>query len=530
MTLIYKQTEKIRKSKKFVAPESDKEKVIKDKERILIVDDNEGSRKTLSLIFNKKGFKTKTAGTGKEALRLVRKEHFNVIILDIKLPDIEGIDLIYPLKELNSDIEIIMITAYGTLETAVRALNEGASAFINKPLNIDEVTAIIGKVLERQRLITEKRLAEQKLMQAYSEISQIFNITVPLCVIDRNYNIIRVNDTFSSSIKMKKSDTINRKCYDVIPGNHCHTSQCTMRQILNGRDFYEYEKDIEIENEKMITCIVRAVPYKAHDGEIKGLLESYTDITVRKLAENKLIESEEKYRNAYDRISFYKDIFTHDINNVFQNLLLSIELFSLYNKEPQKTEKLDETIHIFEDQVNNAIKLVSNVRKLSDIEDKEMPIKRIEVYQLLTSAINSISQRYKNKKISIKLNSYSKEIYVKANELLLDIFENILINTIKHNTNPLVEVLIRIPKEQQYPENFIRFEFIDNGIGISDVMKEKIFLGGYREDKNVSGMGLGLSLVKKIITNYNGQIWVEDRVKGDHTKGSNFIILIPIAI
>ena len=68
-------------------------------------------------------------------------------------------------------------------------------------------------------------------------------------------------------------------------------------------------------------------------------------------------------------------------------------------------------------------------------------------------------------------------------------------------------------------------EFQDNGKGIANTRKETIFQRGYTEEKSVQGMGL--SLVKKIIKNYNGEIWVEDRIKGDHSQGSNFILLIP---
>jgi len=72
-------------------------------------------------------------------------------------------------------------------------------------------------------------------------------------------------------------------------------------------------------------------------------------------------------------------------------------------------------------------------------------------------------------------------------------------------------------------------EFLDNGIGIQDDKKKILFKEGYRKLKGSKGMGLGLSLVSKILNTFNGKIWVEDRVKGDYTKGSKFILLLPEA-
>ena len=76
-------------------------------------------------------------------------------------------------------------------------------------------------------------------------------------------------------------------------------------------------------------------------------------------------------------------------------------------------------------------------------------------------------------------------------------------------------------------KNYIKLEFLDNGIGIENSRKKAIFLRGSKEDYGLTGMGLGLSLVTKIMKNMDGKIWVEDRIDGDHTKGSNFILLIP---
>ncbi|MHA1104648.1 MAG: sensor histidine kinase [Promethearchaeota archaeon] len=118
---------------------------------------------------------------------------------------------------------------------------------------------------------------------------------------------------------------------------------------------------------------------------------------------------------------------------------------------------------------------------------------------------------------------------VYANELLQQIFDNILINAIKYNDNSLVEIHIRISKEMGETGSYIKMEFLDNGLGIQDNQKKVIFKEGYHHLKGSKGMGVGLSLVSEILKSYNGMIFVEDKVKGDYKKGSNFIILLPEA-
>ena len=135
---------------------------MEEKAQILIVDDDESTRKSLSLIFKKKGYETHTAGTGKEALAAAKGKLFNAALLDIRLPDILGIELIKPLRQIHPDIAIIMATGFASLDTAVLALNEGAVGYITKPLNMDEVLAKVADVLEKQRLVQEnRRLVEE---------------------------------------------------------------------------------------------------------------------------------------------------------------------------------------------------------------------------------------------------------------------------------------------------------------------------------------------------------------------------------
>ena len=150
-----------------------------EKESILVVDDDESTCRMLALMFRKKGYEIETVGTGQEALAKARGRFFNVALLDIRLPDIVGVELIASLKEIHPDMVIIMVTAYASLENAVRALNEGASAYITKPLDMDRVLTIVRESIEKQHLVMENRrlyqdaqweLAERK--RAEEELKQ----------------------------------------------------------------------------------------------------------------------------------------------------------------------------------------------------------------------------------------------------------------------------------------------------------------------------------------------------------------------
>ena len=149
-----------------------------EKEHILIVDDDEGTRKSLALIFGKKSYIIETASTGQEALKKVQDKFFNVVLLDIKLPDVEGIELLASLKELQPDTVVIMVTGYPTMDTAMRAVNEGAAAYITKPLNMNEVLTTIREAIERQKIEIQSKMLYQKAQQESTVHSQVNQISI----------------------------------------------------------------------------------------------------------------------------------------------------------------------------------------------------------------------------------------------------------------------------------------------------------------------------------------------------------------
>lgn len=240
------------------------------------------------------------------------------------------------------------------------------------------------------------------------------------------------------------------------------------------------------------------------------------------------LQTDEALYEAFDRVSFYKDLFTHDISNIINNIHLALELSSNYFDDPKGLYKLKEKHEIMKKHVNRSIKLISNIRKLSQIEDSEIQLTRINPFDKIKDVKSMIGTHYLEKDVIIQIESDSKIAFIRANELLLDVVENILINAIKYNENFVAQILIRGSKLKKDNRNYIKLEFIDNGTGIEDFRKEFIFQEGYKDYKMSKGMGFGLTLVKKILDKFEGKIWVEDRVKGDFSQGCNFVILLPL--
>ena len=140
-----------------------------EKACILVVDDEESQRKSLSLILKKKGYPVESAGNGAEALEKAAGRTISVALLDIKLPDTDGVDLIAPLKLLNPDMGIIMFTGFASVENTVRSMNAGASGYLVKPVNFEELLIKVQDLIERQDMIREKRQAEETIRRALAE-------------------------------------------------------------------------------------------------------------------------------------------------------------------------------------------------------------------------------------------------------------------------------------------------------------------------------------------------------------------------
>ncbi len=155
------------------------------KNKILVVDDEHLIRWSLEQNLKKQGYEVSTAGSGEDALRLLQEETPDLMLLDIQLPGMNGLEVLEKVKDLEEDVIVIMVTALGVLETAVKAMRLGAYDYINKPFNLDELAIIIKKALETRELKREvaqlravqpKRFSIDSIIGSSSDLQHVLNM------------------------------------------------------------------------------------------------------------------------------------------------------------------------------------------------------------------------------------------------------------------------------------------------------------------------------------------------------------------
>ena len=133
------------------------------KYKILLVDDDETIRSTMKAILEDEGYSVDSASNGKEAIQKTQEQSYNLALLDIRLPDMEGVELLKLMKEPMPRMRKIMVTGFPSLQNAVEAVNKNADAYLIKPVDVDKLLATVKEQLEKQE--EDKKFNEQKVAE-----------------------------------------------------------------------------------------------------------------------------------------------------------------------------------------------------------------------------------------------------------------------------------------------------------------------------------------------------------------------------
>ena len=166
------------------------------KGKLLIVDDERNILRVISATLKKEGYEVEVARTGEEALDKFSANHADLVVTDFKLPGMSGVDLLSSIKSINPDVPVIMLTAYGTIERVVEAMKRGAFNYLTKPVNPDELVAVVKEAMEKYRLIRENLALKNQLKERYS----FNNIIGKSQAMQEVFNLIEVVSKSNSNV------------------------------------------------------------------------------------------------------------------------------------------------------------------------------------------------------------------------------------------------------------------------------------------------------------------------------------------
>jgi DNA-binding NtrC family response regulator len=161
---------------------------------ILVIDDKDSMREMLTASLTSEGYDVEVAGSGDVGIARSKEKHFDVILTDLKMPDISGMEVLTQVKEHDPDTAVIVMTAYGTIETAVEAMKRGAFDFLQKPFDIDHLQMLVERALENQRLVAENLLLREELAQSLG-FSEIIGASEKMVDVSRLVQKVSPSDT-----------------------------------------------------------------------------------------------------------------------------------------------------------------------------------------------------------------------------------------------------------------------------------------------------------------------------------------------
>ncbi len=478
-------------------------------DKILVVDDDPAGQHLLRVALVNSGYEVETAGTGQEALEKARGKSFKMALLDIKLPDVEGVDLLAPLREMHPDLAVIMVTAYSSTENAVRALEKGADAYLVKPLNINEMLTRVKDILEKQRLMMEKRQAEDALRENKERLDNFMNsATDGFTLFDSNLNCVDINKAALDMTGLSKEEVTAKNILDVMP---------------NLRETDRYDKYLEVIKTGKPVSMEDVVSHPEF-GDIYLTVKAFrvgdglgiitTDTTERRKMQTQLVQAEK-----LSAIGTMAAGIAHEMLDPMMGMLN----FAQYCLE--HTAKDDLRYPILQDierETRRCADIVRNLLTFSYTGNHNEEYQKNSLATIIERVVRLLSYRIEKQHVSLTqhIDEATPEVWMKTSSLQ-QVFLNLIGNALDAvEEAKKKEIRVKVHCDGELVEVIIA----DSGCGISPKNLGKIFDPFFTTKPVGQGTGLGLTLSRNIILEHGGDITCESK----HGAGTTFKILLPV--
>ena len=490
--------------------------------RILIIDDDLDFAASLKLILENENYQPLLAHSEDEALEVVRNNVVDLALIDIRLGQDNGIELLPKLKAIQPEVLCVMVTGFGSVETAVQALNNGAYDYLRKPVNPDELLATLRRGFEKIRLIREKKTVEGALSESEQQIKASFQqAAIGIAHLSLKGTWLTYNDKFCQIIGYEREELEKASIFDITHPEEVSNVQKMINDLL-GDNVQSFSRETQFLRKDGIPVWVNVTIslVSSPSGEPLYFIQFLENITKRREIEEMLQSLVKDLAEANQSLEDFTRTASHDLQEPLRKIVSFSDRLRI-----SMGDKLDDREKEYFIRLENSSikmqKLIEDLLRYSRISSLPPEMGLLDLREVVDEVLLDLEVNIERSKGVIEIKSLPK---IEADKTQMrQLFQNLIGNALKfHNKAepPKIEIDSR-NKGNGYWEILIQ----DNGIGMKEEHIKRIFKPFERlhGSSEFPGTGMGLAICLKVVTRHRGKIVV----KSSLGKGTLYIVDLP---
>jgi PAS domain S-box-containing protein len=497
--------------------------------RVLIIDDEPANVRVLSISLRSDGYEVLTAESGEAGIARFVEEAPDIVLTDIKMPGMDGIQVLKEIRGRTDDVEVIIITGHGDIDNAIEALQYGASDFINKPIRDEALAVALHRAKEKlalkrqveahtDELELEVRRATRELRrQANFQSKLIGSSNDGIVATDADFGLVLFNPGAERIFGWSATEVVGvRKGNDFYPPQIDDVFQSDLRRHETLKELPWRETEIVARDGETIP--VRFSATLLYEGDaMMGSVAFFQDLREIKRLEQELVQSERLAAIGQTVAGL-----AHGVKNVLQGFKGGSYLVDI-GIEKQDTEKLKKGWAMIQRNIASTSDLVLDL--LSYSKQREPEFEACDPNAIVTEIAELMADKARSHGIALEtdLDIHMGKVVLDPHTLhqsLLNLVTNALDACIfDADTGKAFRVTIASHREA---EGWVRFSVTDNGIGMPPEVKAKLF-SSFFSTKGHRGTGLGLLVTRKQIQEHGGGIEFTSRTG----QGTSFTMRLP---
>lgn len=508
--------------------------------RILVVDDEPSIctivRKTLS----RESYQIETTTCSLEALELLRSASYDLLITDIKMAELDGLELAERARVLQPLLGIVIMTGYGSFENIARALHTGIADFITKPFDIEELRVAVVRTLARQRL-QQDNIRLQTLVKVF-EYSQAINSTLELSALYNVVTDIVLHEVGALGVALWTIDQQGRLTQAVGVGLASHlgeTARDLAQQVFHTARLQTSRVDARTAGATGDTLALVGMPLAVRDEqlgalvvadraqhqpaliELLGIIANQSALAIRNARQYHAVRELDQLKSEFIGIA------SHELRTPL-SLVLGYSSLLRHRLHGRDKEALQ---HIIDGalRIGDIVEDLVNLRR-SDRQQLDLELAEVNIWDLLREVVSELQPLAAARQITLRLACPAPPVVLAADREKLSLaLAHLIDNATKFNeAGGVVRIVGRAPRMPEQPDVLI--EVHDTGIGIAQADLDRVFDRFYQTAPSITrarnGLGLGLALTKLFVELHGGQVHVRS-VAG---QGSVFQVRLPVVV